>query len=400
MCRWIGYGSLHAPDTSQFQWRFPLAFQAFPAAILLVGMTFLPECPRYLIETGRYDKAMDVLRKLHFDGTNGEWIHAEYNEIKTTIEAENAVAASGWLTMFRVPQWRTRLLYASLTRPFRKLMAPSHGVAVQVFTQMTGINVIGYYQTILYNALQITGNRNTLIVGIYNCVGPLTNLIFIVFLLDKVGRRKPMIFGTVGISVALICEAALSSVNPTGEKTGYSIAGVFFIFCITIIFSLSFGPCSWLVSRFGLISLSITEGPGFIWPRSCRCRFEARATRSQRVSGTGRLAHYGIKSPRSLLGGSNGNTILCSFCGVSSLRTVIETILTLCLDILVSLPVIHLFFKETTQKTLEEIDQLFGGSTLDILPKDTRKMGPDILRVDEGKEEDTGISVENVEGVK
>lgn len=110
---------------------------------------------------------------------------------------------------------------------------------------MTGINVIGYYQTILYNALGITGHRNTLVAGIYNCLGPLANLIFIVFLLDRVGRRKPMIFGTIAMSIALICEAALDSQNPDGERTGYSIAGVAFIFCITIIFSVSFGPCSW-----------------------------------------------------------------------------------------------------------------------------------------------------------
>lgn len=110
---------------------------------------------------------------------------------------------------------------------------------------MTGVNVINYYQTIMYEALGITGHRNTLVAGIYNCIGPLTNLIFIVFLLDRVGRRRPMIFGTIAISIALICEAALNSRNPGGKKIGYSIGGVFFIFCVTVIFSLSFGPCSW-----------------------------------------------------------------------------------------------------------------------------------------------------------
>lgn len=111
---------------------------------------------------------------------------------------------------------------------------------------MTGVNVIGYYQTIMYNTLGITGNRNTLVAGIYNCVGPLTNLIFIVFLLDRVGRRKPMLFGTVTITIALICEAALNSQIKTGEvNRGYSIGGVFFIFCVTVLFSLSFGPTSW-----------------------------------------------------------------------------------------------------------------------------------------------------------
>ena len=110
MSRWIGYGSLHAPNSSQFQWRFPLAFQTVPAFLLLVGMFFLPESPRYLVETQRHDQAMTVLRKLHFNGTNHDWVNAEYHEVKATIEAEQAASAPGWTVMFKVPQWRTRLL--------------------------------------------------------------------------------------------------------------------------------------------------------------------------------------------------------------------------------------------------------------------------------------------------
>lgn len=77
-------------------------------------MAFLPESPRYLVEKERYSEAMRVLRKLHFDGQNEVWIEAEYNEICRTIEAEKAVSAPGWLVMFTVPQWRTRMLYAIL----------------------------------------------------------------------------------------------------------------------------------------------------------------------------------------------------------------------------------------------------------------------------------------------
>lgn len=110
---------------------------------------------------------------------------------------------------------------------------------------MTGINVIGYYQTIMYRALGFTGNRNTLVAGLYNCVGPIANLVFVVFLLDRVGRRRPMLFGSVAISLALICEAALNSQNADGQRIGYSIGGVFFLFAVSVIFSMSFGPCSW-----------------------------------------------------------------------------------------------------------------------------------------------------------
>ena len=54
-----------------------------------------------------------------------EWIDQEFNEIKQTINAEKAITAPGWAIMFTQPQWRTRLM---------------HGVAVQVFTQLSGIS--------------------------------------------------------------------------------------------------------------------------------------------------------------------------------------------------------------------------------------------------------------------
>jgi MFS family permease len=72
------------------------------------------------------------------------------------------------------------------------------------------------------------------------------DFIFIVFILDRVGRRKPLIFGTIGITIALICEAAINSQNPNGTNRGLSIGGVFFLFCVSIIFSCSFGPISWV----------------------------------------------------------------------------------------------------------------------------------------------------------
>jgi MFS family permease len=70
-------------------------------------------------------------------------------------------------------------------------------------------------------------------------------LFFITFLIDRVGRKKPLIFGTLGITAALICEAAINSQNVDGHRRGLSIAGVAFLFLVSIIFSVSFGPISW-----------------------------------------------------------------------------------------------------------------------------------------------------------
>lgn len=86
---------------------------------------FFPESPRHLMQTDREGQALKVLNKLHYNGSNEEFIQREFQEIKTTIAAEKAITVPGWRVMFTVPQWRTRLI---------------HGVAVQVFTQFTGIS--------------------------------------------------------------------------------------------------------------------------------------------------------------------------------------------------------------------------------------------------------------------
>jgi MFS family permease len=64
---------------------------------------------------------------------------------------------------------------------------------------------------------------------------------------DRVGRKKPLLFGTVGITIALICEAAIGSqIKPNVDNKGLQIGGVFFIFCVSVVFSWSFGPVSWI----------------------------------------------------------------------------------------------------------------------------------------------------------
>ncbi|KAK3293779.1 general substrate transporter [Chaetomium fimeti] len=324
---WVGYGSSYAQGSlAQFQWRFPLAFQAAPALLLVCGIMFFPESPRHLMEVDCEEEAKRVLWKLHFDGSNEEWIQQEFHEIKTTIAAEKAITAPGWRIMFTVPQWRTRLM---------------HGVAVQVFAQFSGINVIGYYQTQMYGALGITGSRALLVAGIYNCVGPLANLVFIVFMIDRVGRRRPLIWGTVAIAIALICESAITSrIDPSNPDHGLSIAGVFFLFCVTVIFSWSWGPISWVY---------MSE----VMPLSIRARGNAFAT--------------GI-----------GNWLVSTFWSQLSPMALKELgwrfyFLFVAWDIVITIPIVFFFFKETKQLSLEEIDLLFGERSLGALPRELDK---------------------------
>ncbi|KAF5021075.1 hypothetical protein F66182_6908 [Fusarium sp. NRRL 66182] len=308
---WVGYGSHHMPDTSSFQWRFPLAFQALPSALLCLGMLWLPETPRHLIATDQLDEAMRILRKLHYDGSNEEWIESEFREIKVTIDAEKAATAPGWKVMFKVPQWRKRLALGTL---------------VQVFTQFTGIE----------------GKTNLLVAGIYNCCGPIANLFFITFIADRIGRKRPLIYGICAITVALILESVISSQNLDGSRRGLSIAGVAFLFCVTIIFSLSFGPVSWTY---------MAE----IMPYQIRGKGCAFAT--------------GI-----------GNWLVATFWNQVSPIALDELgwkfyFLFVAFNLVVTLPVLILFFRETKGLSLEEIDLMFGDRALGNLAADIEKDG-------------------------
>ena len=122
---WIGYGCNHASDSSSVQWRFPLAFQVLPSLILLIGLFWMPESPRYLIESGQEEEGIHILRKLRHEESDEDWAQAEYLDIKATIAEEKAVTAPSWSSLFKVPQWRIRLL---------------HGTLIQVLTQLTGVS--------------------------------------------------------------------------------------------------------------------------------------------------------------------------------------------------------------------------------------------------------------------
>lgn len=68
------------------RWRFLLAFQCFPALILVCGIKMLPDSPRYLASVGRNEEARELLERLRKDRASPEEIGREYLEIVTLSE--------------------------------------------------------------------------------------------------------------------------------------------------------------------------------------------------------------------------------------------------------------------------------------------------------------------------
>ncbi|KAI5295977.1 hypothetical protein KEM52_006215 [Ascosphaera acerosa] len=309
---WTGYacGYAHGP----FQWRFPLAFQGLPSFILTFGMFIFPESPRYLIQKKRYDQGVEVLRKLHFTGDNEDWIQSEFTEARDAFAIESEMTINPWKAMFVVPQWRKRLAIAS---------------GLHAFGQSTGINAIGYYQTIMYRSLGIEGHTITLLAACYNLVGPSTCLFFILFLADRVGRRKPLLYGSVAVTCCLIGEAVFQAVNPDGDKKVLSGFGIVCIWLVTAFFSLSYGPVCWVY---------ISE----ILPMQIRGTGVAFATG---------IGHWGVNVMWSQVTPKGLNKIGWKF-----------YLVFVAVNIFITIPCMWLFFPETKGVPLEEMDSVFGGS--------------------------------------
>jgi MFS family permease len=118
-------------------------------------------------------------------------------------------------------------------------------------TQFTGINVINYYGPTMYKLLGVTGHANFLLNAIYSIIGPVFNGIFIIFFIDRVGRKKPLVIGPIGLGVVLIIETVMNAVYEPANASGAQFnragqaVGIAMIWLTAVIFSMSFGPISW-----------------------------------------------------------------------------------------------------------------------------------------------------------
>ncbi|KAG9123793.1 hypothetical protein FRC07_013942 [Ceratobasidium sp. 392] len=118
-------------------------------------------------------------------------------------------------------------------------------VAVQTCTSLSGVNVINYYQTILYAGVGVTGKTVLLLSGAYGTLGPIANL-FSLWKVDTWGRTRSLFWGAVGLVVDLTLVMVLTrffagTTNTTGQ--GFVIA---FIFCYPVIYYLGFNSVTWI----------------------------------------------------------------------------------------------------------------------------------------------------------
>jgi MFS family permease len=208
-------------------------------------MIFLPESPRWLALRGRWQECERVLILTHGHGDEySPWVGREIQEIHEWVETEKQSWKSG---------------YWELLTP-RYLNRTHIGLFTQIWSQLTGVNVMMYYITFVFAMAGLTGHQVLLsssIQYIINVVMTIPALIWI----DRIGRRPALMTGSILMATWMFANAGIFAVygedpGPDGAE-GYREASVVVhgaaskaVIACSYLFVASFaptwGPVSWI----------------------------------------------------------------------------------------------------------------------------------------------------------
>lgn len=198
-------------------WRWMFISEAIPAGLFFIMLFFVARSPRWLVKSGRIAEAKATIEKVNSEANSDQLIE----EIQQSID-EKLVNSLG--VLFRKPY--IKLIYL--------------GIFIAVSNQLTGINIIMYYSTDIFREAGFStesGIAQTVVIGA-------TNLLFTILamvLIDKIGRKKLLLTGALGMSVFLGLFAHAFIIN----IGGYVLLA--YLVCFVAFFASSHGAVIWVL---------------------------------------------------------------------------------------------------------------------------------------------------------
>jgi SP family arabinose:H+ symporter-like MFS transporter len=252
----VRLGTLGPADSS---WRWMLGIGFVPAAVYLFALLFVPESPRWHAMHGRLEAARRILARAH----GAVVAQNELAEVSASL-ARDAASRDARLRDLWAPRLRRVLVI---------------GLVVAVVQQITGINSVMAYATVIFERAADSGAggaapfMRTMLVGLVNLLATVVALL----LIDRVGRRPLLLFGTGGMAVFLLMTAwGFGASEVTMNPTLVLIGLLGFVGC----FALSLGPGLWVllseifpnrvrgiaISCVGLVNSSVCLIVQFVFP--------------------------------------------------------------------------------------------------------------------------------------
>ena len=207
-----------------YSWRWMLFAGVFPGLILLIGMMFLSDTPRWLVSKNQDDEAKKVFQKIEPDIDVDE----EIRQIKETLKPEKDTQDQ----KFRFKKW--------MIMPFIV------GIGIMFAQICTGINTIIYYAPTIFKIAGFDSNLNAIYattgIGVVNFL----MTVVAIFFTDRLGRKPLLYFGLTGVMLSLLAlGCAFQFEHILGANLKWVAVGslVSYIVC----FAFSLGPVGWVL---------------------------------------------------------------------------------------------------------------------------------------------------------
>lgn len=236
---WINYGvDSHIPEGKR-QWYIPFAIQLIPSGLFLLGSIFMKESPRWLMQVGRYDEAIKNLTWFRQLPEDDEYIVYEVNQVKESIEEQKQKIVLGIMDPFYEVFFNNKLV-------LRRLLIT---MTIYVVCNFLGIQSINYYSPILFQGLGVKGTNASLFsTGMFGVVKFICTFIYILFIVDIVGRRKAFMASSTVCSLCFWYIGAYLKLNdPTKPGVlagpgGKAAIAMMYIWIASFILAWSGGP--------------------------------------------------------------------------------------------------------------------------------------------------------------
>lgn len=200
-------------DFGESSWRWMFGVMVIPAIIFAVLLRFIPESPRWLVLNNRDEEAKKIFEKLGESGA------------ADLIREEHRLSAHGTKENLFNGKYNKPIVYA---------------VILAMFNQLSGINAILYYAPRIFEMAGFT-HADAYLQPVY--IGG-SNLLFTLLamtVIDKFGRKKLLMIGSIGMIVFLALTAHAFSSSVEGNK-----AVLFYLIGFIAFFAFSQGAVIWV----------------------------------------------------------------------------------------------------------------------------------------------------------
>ncbi|KAF6831463.1 quinate permease [Colletotrichum plurivorum] len=238
---WINYGVDSTMAPSHSQWLIPFAVQLIPSGLLLIGALWIPESPRWLFTKDRKEEAMKALCWMRNLDANDKYMIEEVSYIEAELERYRTEVGAGFWKPFaslkdRKVQWRFFL-----------------GGMLFLWQNGSGINAINYYSPTVFKSIGITGtNTGFLTTGIFGVVKTIVTFVWLLWLIDHLGRRNLLMIGAIGGSLCMWYIGGYLALNPPSSTGGGlssgGISAMVFFYLWTVFYTPSWNGTPWVIN--------------------------------------------------------------------------------------------------------------------------------------------------------